>query len=761
MNSLRSLLGIKSLLLTGVAASITLSGCGGSAPDDRTATTDTVAAVAAPDVTATAISASVPSDAHIRGAWSAVSNWPIMPIHAVLLPDGRVLTYGTDASGRQTAFFNYDVWDPAQGPGAGHLTLPNGTGADTFCGAQLVLPQTSGGVLLAGGDNWTGSSTTNTGNNTSNLFDYHNNTLARGNTMNRARWYSTTTTLLNGETYIQGGRDANKIGTDRPEIRATDGTFRLLPNVNTSAWDWYYPRNWVAPDGRIFGFESFGRMWYINPAGSGAAVEVGRLAPGNRGLDASAAMFAPGKILQFGGESNGAVVIDITAGTPVVTGTQQMIQQRRYATSTLLADGSVLATGGSSQRNALVNVSSNAEIWNPVNGMWTIGTREVQPRLYHSSAMLLPDGSVLVGGGGAPGPVTNLNVEIYYPPYLFAPGGVVAQRPLISAAPTALETGKSFTVDFGNAASISRVVLIKTGSVTHGWNMEQRFIELPFRAAGGRLTVQMTSRATDATPGRYLLFILDNAGVPSIGKIVYLGIASPNPANAPSITNPGKQTTLEGTAVNLQIAASDPNGNVLTYSAAALPKGLAINPTSGRITGTATVAGSYSTVIAASDGVNTGTANLTWNVNRTTGTGTGLTGRYYNNKTLTDPVVLTRLEGIDFVWSGAPGPGVNADGFSARWTGFVQAPVTGSYRFQALSDDGIRVSVNGVLLINNWTDRSAAAINSGTIALTANTKYTITVEHYDNVGSSVARLLWLQPGNSAYVTVPLDRLYPN
>src|SRR5215470_8563686 len=108
MNSLRTNVRIKSLLLTSVAASVILTGCSGNAPDDQTTRTDTTLAVSA-----AAPSSPVPSDAHIRGAWSAVSSWPIMPIHAVLLPDGRVLTYGTDATGRQTAFFNYDVWDPA------------------------------------------------------------------------------------------------------------------------------------------------------------------------------------------------------------------------------------------------------------------------------------------------------------------------------------------------------------------------------------------------------------------------------------------------------------------------------------------------------------------------------------------------------------------------------------------------------------------------------------------------------------------------
>ena len=70
--------------------------------------------------------------------------------------------------------------------------------------------------------------------------------------MNRARWYSSSTTLINGETYIQGGSG----GTDRPEIRGLDGTFRLLTRADTSALDFMYPRNFVAPDGRVFGYDT-------------------------------------------------------------------------------------------------------------------------------------------------------------------------------------------------------------------------------------------------------------------------------------------------------------------------------------------------------------------------------------------------------------------------------------------------------------------------------------------------------------------------
>ncbi len=136
------------------------------------------------------------------------------------------------------------------------------TAVDIFCSSQVVLPA-GGQVFIAGGDNWTGSSTTNTGNNDSTVFSYGSNTLTKTSGMNRARWYSSSITLLNGETYIQGGAG----GTDRPEIRGTNGVFRLMSGANTSAFDFMYPRNFIAPDGRVFGYDSGGRMYYVNTVG--------------------------------------------------------------------------------------------------------------------------------------------------------------------------------------------------------------------------------------------------------------------------------------------------------------------------------------------------------------------------------------------------------------------------------------------------------------------------------------------------------------
>jgi YVTN family beta-propeller protein len=525
------------------------------------------------------------------------------------MPDGRVLSYGTTAAGQQTGVFIYDVWDPAAGLNAGHLTMPNTTGTDLFCSSQVVVPQ-GNLVFIAGGDNWTGTGTTNTGNNNSNTFNYTSNTLTRNNNMNRPRWYSSSIALPNGEIYIQGGSG----GTDLPEIRDTNGVFRLLTGANTSGLDFMYPRNFVAPDGRVFGFDSSGRMYYVNTSGAGS-VTLGLQFTGPTGSDASAAMYRPGKILQFGGNSNTARVIDITGGSPVVSNTNSLSSQRRLVTATVLADGRVLATGGSTAWNEMTGVNYSAEIWNPTTGQWLVGPPEALARLYHSTAVLMPDASVLVAGGGAPGPQNNTNMEIYYPPYLYNAAGGFATRPVIDDAPTTIDIGETFGVDMGGTGAISRVALIKSASVSHSWNTEQRFIELTFQQSGDQLNIQAPTRAADAPPGFYLLFVLDAVGTPSIAKIARIGVAvNPNPSITPSLVSPGNQSAQAGTPVQLQLSATDPNGDAIGYGASGLPPGLSVNSASGLIAGTPSSGGTFSVIVTATDGINTDSKSFVWTI---------------------------------------------------------------------------------------------------------------------------------------------------
>ena len=547
-------------------------------------------------------------DAYIKGQFGPIKNWPVIPIHVALTADGRVLGYGSDITGKQTGNFQYAVWDPASDI---YSTLANGTGTDIFCSSQLLLPA-GDQVFIAGGDNWTGTGTNqHTGNNNSNLFNATANSLTRTANMQRARWYSSSTMLLNGEILIQGGAG----GQDRPEIRDANGSFRLLSGADTNGLSWDFPRNFTLPDGRLFGFDTAGRMYFLNTTGNGSITTAGTFPSATAGGDSTGAMFSPGRILQFGGNSTGAIVINVTGSTPSVATTGSLAFQRRLGVATVLADGKVLATGGSIEWNVMNNVAYDAEIWNPATGVWTRGATAQLARLYHSVALLLPDATVMVGGGGAPGPQNNVNHEIFYPPYLFKSDRTEAVRPTIATAPTVVDTGRTVQVSVTHNRPVARVTFVKSGSVTHGWNMDQRFVDLPFNGQGGQLSVQIPGRASDVPPGMWMMFVIDDNGVPSVAKMVRVNVAAAlNTAVVPSVGSPGAQSGTVGVAANVAISATDPNGDPLTYSASGLPPGLSINPANGLISGTPTTAGTYNVTVAVTDGYNSANTTFGWSV---------------------------------------------------------------------------------------------------------------------------------------------------
>ena len=500
-------------------------------------------------------------------------NWPLIPIHASLTPDGRVLSFGTNGRSLQTGYFMYDVWDPADGLDGEHTTLPNFTQTDIFCSFQVLLPG-SGKIVLVGGDIWDGSAVTTVGNNRSTLFDYQDNSLVSGNDMVRQRWYGSATVLMNGELYIQGGSAVGTTasGNAYSEIRARDGTFRLLDNVRPGpqGLSYYYPRNFIAPDGRVFGFDANGTMYYVTTEGAGTLTIVGSLGSSLVGRWSTAAMFQPGRILVVSGNSNQATIIDINGPTPVVTPTGSLSSRRAWSNATILPDGRVLVTGGSGVPDEPVDINNRAEIWDPATGQWTIGAASGgRARLYHSIGLLLPDGSVLVGGGGGfvDAPFQHFHSEIYYPPYLFAASGQAAVRPVIDTAPDILAPGLNFAMTIASG-DIARVTLLRMGSVTHSVNLAQNFVELPFTMGGNTLFAQMPDRATDVPPGYYLLYVIDHAGVPSVGKIVRINV--PGSGGGQDTTAPTKPTNLSLTRTQgnpkLSWSASSDAAGVAGYS---------------------------------------------------------------------------------------------------------------------------------------------------------------------------------------------------
>ena len=490
------------------------------------------------------------------------------------------------------------------------MTLPNNTGTDIFCSSQVVVPQ-GGQVFIAGGDNWTGTGTTNTGNNNSNTFDYNSNTL------DHAEQHEPAALVLVVDRAAER-RDLHPGRLRRHRLPRDPRRERRIPSADRrrhERLDFMFPRNFIAPDGRVFGFDSNGKMYYVNTSGTGSITAAGQFS-GPTGSDSSAAMFRPGKILQFGGNSNSARVIDITSGAPVVTTTlPNLSSQRRLVTATVLADGRVLATGGSDVWNEMTGVNYNAEIWNPTTGQWTrraargpgapvsldgradagceragVRRRRAGTAEQHEHGDLLSAVSLQRGGR-----IRDA-----------ARRSTTRRRPSTSARRSACE--------LGGTGAISRVALIKTASVSHSWNTEQRFIELTFQQNGDQLSIQAPTKAADAPPGFYLLFVLNSAGTPSIAKIARIGVAAnPNPAVTPSLVNPGNQSGQAGTPVSAAAVGHRPERRHadLQRERPAAPAS-PINPSTGAISGTPTAAGTFNVVVTASDGVNSDSESFVW-----------------------------------------------------------------------------------------------------------------------------------------------------
>lgn len=172
-------------------------------------------------------------------------------------------------------------------------------------------------------------------------------------------------------------------------------------------------------------------------------------------------------------------------------------------------------------------------------------------------------------------------------------------------------------------------------------------------------------------------------------------------------------------------------------------------------------AGSYTCVVTNSSGsVTSNAAALTVNaVPDNTDSGTGLTGTYFPNVDLTGDSVTRTDATVNFDWGqGSPITGIPADNFSVRWTGQVQAQFSETYTFSTLSDDGVRLWVNGQLLINNWTVH-APSEDLGTITLVAGQKYHVKMEYFDSGWGAVSTLSWASASTAKQI-IPTRQLYP-
>ena len=570
----------------GLVTLAVLASCGGSHGNDPAATaaaqeagvqrqrilaaTSTLAVKIPQDSDPLLQGLAIPADAPLRGMWSATQPWPMNGLHAVLMPDGKVMTYGTplNTPGTQDGR-TWDLWTPALGFGSGsHASSYEAGRVNSFCSTAAWL--NDGRLMVTGGN-----SPVNSGLMTPATGAIVND----GAALADQRWYATMITLPDGRPIILGGMDPYQEGmVSAPDAAIANGTVSMTPEVYTPGTGWQslagarsrdafgpdylrasYPRAWVAPSGKVVGI-SAETVWSLDVAangGSGGVTVLGKFktpasntAPVNVGATNSAVMFAPGKVLQAGGNgyfngdgypaSNMATVVDFNGAAPVITETAAMAYARRYINLVVLPDGQVLATGGTKVgNNGGADAVYAAEIWNPATGAWTAGASAAQIRVYHSATLLLPNGTVLSTGGGAPGPVNNLNAEVYYPPYLFRTVNGTAQlapRPVMTGiSALGFGYGETAAVEMNDATPVARMVLVANGAVTHSFNSGQRFIELAFTQNGDRLAATLPASANLAPPGYYQLFALDAQGVPSKAVIVALGMNVTPTVPAPTL----------------------------------------------------------------------------------------------------------------------------------------------------------------------------------------------------------------------------------
>ncbi|MFP2931343.1 galactose oxidase-like domain-containing protein [Pyxidicoccus sp. 3LG] len=447
----------------------------------------------------------------VVGRWGPLLSWPEPAVHTHLLPTGKVMFVPEFDEGDTAR-----TWDPV----TGEIKVLPRPGHNIFCAGHSYLAD--GRMLVSGGH-----IDSDVGLRNAVLYDPFGNRWTDVPDMNAARWYPSNTTLSTGEVLVIAGNiDHHAGGNTLPQVyQPGSNTWRDLTSARRELP--YYPWTFAAPDGRVFyaGYRS--ECLWLDPRGTGAWSPGPTKRYGSRSYG-TAVMYDEGRVLIVGGSDPPkatAEVINLLASSPAWAATGAMSKARRQLNATVLPDGKVLVTGGSSGSgfdNASRPVRA-AELWDPATGRWTVMASESRYRGYHSTAVLLPDGRVLSAGGR-----DERTAQVYSPPYLFK-----GARPSITTAPASVEYGASFTVGTPAVSAISRVTLVRLSSVTHSYNMEQRFLPLPFTPVSDGVRVTAPADPRRVPPGYYLLFLLDGRGVPSVGHILRVGGDAPPPPPPP------------------------------------------------------------------------------------------------------------------------------------------------------------------------------------------------------------------------------------
>ncbi len=473
-----------------------------------------------------------PRDLAMVGSWSPAFPLASVPIHAALLPGGKVLYWDRHDLGDGRPF----LWDGLTSTVTPDMPTKPGTDHmyDVFCAGHTFAAD--GSLFVAGGhiadqfgQPWTSQ------------FDPVAETWSSLAPMQAGRWYPTTTTLPDGNVVAVSGTIDPFAVNEIPEVYdARANRWRALTGARRSLE--LYPFMFTTPKG-LFAAGSMIDTGFLDVGAPGQWIPVdqtiaGRNPPATAGRNYGSAVLtdaARGRILLIGGTTQTPGVtdqtlrssewIDLSQPEPRWQPGPSMTFARRMHVATLLPDGSVLVTGGTTSNdfNRADGAVLNAELLTNLEDQWQPMACGSEARVYHSVALLLPDARVLVAGGGHPGELEHPTAEIFSPPYLHRGGSQLA-APVILAGPgvelgpggiARVRYGATIAYSTADPSRVAAVTWLRPAAVTHAFNQDQRIVELAAAAGGIGAQVLAPTDPAVAPPGPYMMFLVDNHGVPS------------------------------------------------------------------------------------------------------------------------------------------------------------------------------------------------------------------------------------------------------
>ncbi|HKE86107.1 MAG TPA: galactose oxidase-like domain-containing protein [Vicinamibacterales bacterium] len=510
----------------------------------------------------------VRAQASLQGQWTTLPYlMPINPVHPTVLNNGRVLIVSGSGNVATETTFRSTIWDPQAG------TFNTRTHAyDMFCNGMVVMPD--GRVLINGGNL---AYDPFRGHKKNTAYDPATDTFTAIQDMAHGRWYPTPTVLGDGSVMTFSG------------LNDLDGATNTAVEIYTPGSGWspeylagwtppLYPRMHLITDGRVFYSGSGRGSRFFNPSTkTWTSVVATTNYSGTRTYGTSVLLPLSGangyksRVMIFGGgnpATNTTEIIDLSAPTPQWQWGPPMSQGRIEMNATILPNGKVLVMGGSVNDEDAATASLNADLYDPKTNTFSSAGANTYPRLYHSGSVLLPDGTVALMGGNPTRGSYEQHIEIYSPAYLFNGDGSPATRPTITSAPGSVTYASAFDVQTPDAGQIGSAVLVRPGSQTHAFDMDQRLIELSFTSAAGVITATAPPHGNVAPPGYYMLFILNSAGVPSVARMVRLSADAPaNQAPTATIISPSSNVTVNpGGSVSFAGSGSDPDGSIASYA---------------------------------------------------------------------------------------------------------------------------------------------------------------------------------------------------